>query len=353
MTRLFEFNREFPGSSPFLAAFRLGLERTGATGAGVLLAVSGGADSMAMLTGLQIIASELEISRIVVAHLNHRLRGHESDLDASFVEQTCAAAGLECVIESLPANELKSRAHGSLEESARTARYEFLRRTAEELRLSCIATAHHQQDQTETLLFSLLRGTGLQGLRGIPPVRDLSGHVRVIRPLLRIGRSAIQDFAHAEGVEYREDATNETGEFARNRIRMLMKLLPAEFAGQLESQLLSLSLQASATTDALDVAANRILKISVLESTPSVARIDRTGLLLWPEPMVRHALVVLWTRQKWPRQKMNAAHWCRLSQAALIGTPQRWSFPGGVWLSVSKSLMRLERVDPGMSLAGE
>jgi len=351
LTSLSEFNREFRDSSPFLAAFREGLARTGAHGAGVLLAVSGGADSMAMLAGLQMIATQFEIPRIAVAHLNHGLRGHESDLDACFVEQICAASGIHCVIEAVPANVLKGRAEGSLEESARTARYEFLSRTARDLQLPIIATAHHQQDQTETLLFNLLRGTGLRGLRGIPSVRSLSEQTRIIRPLLRIARSTILGFVHAEEVEFREDATNEAGEFARNRIRSLMKSLPGALASQLETQLLSLSRQAEATADALDAVADRILESSLLESGVSVARLDRTELQVWSEPLVRHALILLWTRQQWPRQRMNAAHWLRLSEAALTGSPQRWSFPGGVRLSVTRSLLRLERIDSAITPA--
>ncbi len=331
--------------SPFLSDLHQGLALTEVGGTGVLLAVSGGADSMAMLAGLRMLASEDEsrTPRFAVAHLNHGLRGSESDLDACFVERTCAAAGIDCVIESLPANALKSRAQGSLEESARTARYEFLLRTAMDLKLPRIATAHHQQDQTETILFNLMRGTGLRGLRGIPPVRTLTGQVRIVRPMLRIERSTILNFVQAERVQFREDASNETGEFARNRIRSLMKSLPGEFAARLEKLLLSLSLQAEATTDALDAVADRILNQSLLENNSSIARLDRAELQLWPEPLVRHTLIALWTLQQWPRQKMNTAHWMRLSQAALTGTPQRWSFPGGVQLSVSRSLVRLER----------
>lgn len=327
---------------PFLTDLRHSLTRLGTAEQGILIAVSGGADSMAILHGILKIAEEIDIRRIEVAHLNHGLRGSESDADAELVQYVCTSLGVPLTIESLAAGKLKANSRGSLEESARIARYEFLYRTAASQRLSLIATAHHQQDQVETLLFSLLRGTGLRGLCGIPESRLVSPEIRIIRPLLTISRAIVRHFIDRNGIAYRDDSSNNTAAFARNGIRQLMQAMPVEHSGFLEQRLLRLSQQALLTIRSMDLVAEVILSESLLEATADVVRLDRIRLSDWPEPLMRHALILQWTRQNWPRQQMNTAQWQRMSVAALTGKPRRWSFPDGVELSVHRTLLRLK-----------
>lgn len=324
-----------------MAGLRDGLAR-GKTGhQDILVAVSGGRDSMAMLHGIHELNKEIETCRIVVAHLNHGLRGSESDDDARLVERFCERIGIPCVIETLASNELKGRARGSLEESARIARYEFLQRTAQSERLPVIVTAHHQQDQVETILFSLLRGTGLRGLSGMPESRSLSGNVQVARPLLRIDRQAILEYVHDSAVEFREDSSNRSCEFARNRIRQLMTALPEVASERMATQLLELGDQARSMISTVDLIAARILAAAILEQSASGVRLDRRKLQSWPEPLVRNAFIVLWMRRNWPRQQMNTDQWHRLSGAVFSGKPKGWSLPGGVQLSVRKTTLSL------------
>ncbi len=308
---------------------------------GILLAVSGGADSMALFHGVLALAKRAGMGRVEVAHLNHALRGSESDADAEFVRQACLSAGVPFVVETLAAHVLQADSRGSLEESARTARYDFLQRTAVARNLSRIATAHHQQDQAETLLFSLLRGTGLRGLRGIPDVRLCCEGLHIIRPMLKIERTAVRQYLAESGIDCREDSSNATPEFARNRIRLMLKAMDSGQAGRLESSLLRLSHQASLTTQIMDQVAEKILKSSLLEVTETEVKLDRLPLMNWPEPLVRHALLLLWIRQHWPRQRMNAGQWQRLSDAAITGSPPRWSFPGGVRLNIRRKILHL------------
>ncbi len=329
---------------PFLAQLCEGLSRPKTAGQGLLLAVSGGADSMAMLQGTLSVADTFHFERIVVAHLNHGLRGDESDEDADFVRQVCLHAGVNHISEALPSDLLKHSTRGSLEEVARAARYDFLHRTALSQNLSMVATAHHQQDQTETVLFSLLRGTGFRGLSGIPEVRNLGSKVKIIRPMLRIEKDIVREYIRTNSVAYRDDSSNETAEFTRNRIRLLMKQLPSDQSRVMEAQLLELSKQATATLIAMDHAAEFILRGACQELSAETARLDRRKLLAWPEPLVRHSLILLWTQQHWPRQQMNTAQWQRLSAAAVSGTPRRWSFPGGVRLVIKRSMLVLERI---------
>lgn len=328
--------------SSFLTGLLEGLHQLVASGQGMLLAVSGGADSMAMLHGLLEIGGRSSLGRIAVAHLNHCLRGEESDEDARFVEETCSAFGIECLQERLVPGSLHVDSRGSLEEAARKARYEFLARAAKSLNLALILTAHHQQDQTETLVFNILRGTGLRGLAGIPECRELVSGVQVIRPMLKLSQTTIRDFVRHRGISFREDSSNATSQFTRNQIRQVLTSMPCEDSDSLGASLQALSDQAGRTMSVIDKLSVRILNNSVREERESYVRLDCRALTIWPEPFVRHALILQWTRKRWPRQQMNAAQWMRLSAAALTGEPRRWTFPGGISSSVRRGFLTLQ-----------
>ena len=175
----------------------------------VLLAVSGGMDSMVLTT--LCIKSGISIG---VAHFNHHLRGQESDYDAAFVEEFCKKHSLSCHIQDLDPNILKK---GNLQENARILRYKFLRQLADKYQYQYIATAHHADDQIETFFINLMRGSGLTGLSSIPAIRD-----NVIRPLLFADRKTIAEYCTQEKISYREDSSNETDHYLRNRIRHLV-----------------------------------------------------------------------------------------------------------------------------------
>lgn len=326
----------------FLTGLLSGLQRHGVSGQGMLLAVSGGADSMAMLHGLVEIGRQSALGRIAVAHLNHGLRGEESDEDARFVEETCSVPGVECVVERLIPGKLDVDSRGSLEESARKARYEFLARTSQSLNLPYILTAHHQQDQTETLVFNILRGTGLRGLCGIPEVRELAPGLQVVRPMLNLSPVVIRDFVRRRGIEFREDSSNNTSQFTRNQIRQILNSMPKEISGSLGDSLNALSDQAGHTMRAIDELSARILHVAVREESDRQIQLDCRELLRWPEPFVRHALILQWARKRWPRQQMTAAQWGRLSAAALTGVPRRWTFPGGITSIVRRKVLTLQ-----------
>ncbi|MEG1858099.1 MAG: tRNA lysidine(34) synthetase TilS [Pseudoflavonifractor sp.] len=182
-------------------------------GSVVLCAVSGGGDSMCLLALLKGMEAARGIT-VLAAHFNHRLRGADSDGDQIFVADWCRANGIPLYTGSGDvAAAAKARGQG-VEETARALRYAFLRSTAAAVHATRIATAHHADDNAETLLLNLLRGTGLQGLTGIPPRRG-----EVVRPLLTTPRSELAEYLAAQGIPHREDATNTDTSFARNRLR--------------------------------------------------------------------------------------------------------------------------------------
>jgi tRNA(Ile)-lysidine synthase len=185
----------------------------------VLAAVSGGADSTALLLCLHRLADELNIS-IAVAHLNHSIRGAEGDADQEFVRQLSLKLELPFFFEVIEIKKQAAEIKENLEQFARRTRYNFLRKTASMLNAQKIAVGHSLNDQAETVLFRLLRGSGIQGLSAIHPI--VGG--LVIRPLLNCTRAGIIEYLNQKGAPYREDSTNKDPGFTRNRIRQ--ELLP-------------------------------------------------------------------------------------------------------------------------------
>ena len=182
-------------------------------GARVLCAVSGGADSMCLLHLLK----SLELARgirVFAAHFEHGLRGEESLRDMAFVEDWCREQDIPCLAERGDTRALAAAEHLGLEEAARRLRYAFLERAAEHFGCDRIATAHTADDNAETVLFNLIRGSGSRGLAGIPPRRGT-----IVRPLLGTSRAQIEAYLEEHGVPHVEDSSNESLDFSRNRLR--------------------------------------------------------------------------------------------------------------------------------------
>lgn len=177
----------------------------------VVAGVSGGADSVAMLHWLVHFSG----CSVVVCHLNHSLRGAESDRDEQFVRALCAEWKIPCFVERADVRALAQEKGLTLEEAGRECRYAFFEKIRREQQAQKIATAHTLSDNVETLLLRLSRGTGLTGLCGIPAQRG-----RIIRPLLLCTRSEIEEYCREHGLSYVTDSTNLEGVYARNQIRL-------------------------------------------------------------------------------------------------------------------------------------
>ena len=187
-------------------------------GGTILCAVSGGRDSVCLLHYLHQLGESAGFS-VAAAHYNHQMRP-TAQRDEDFVRQLCGELGVAFYAEGRPVVET-ARAQGlGVEEMGRKLRYEFLERTACQVHADRIATAHHQGDQAETVLLNLLRGTGPEGLRGIPPIRG-----KLIRPLLNTPRSEIEAYLEEHQLGCVEDETNASPAFTRNRLRQ--QVLPA------------------------------------------------------------------------------------------------------------------------------
>lgn len=183
------------------------------TGDRVIVAVSGGADSVCLLKVLDKLKEELGISLFAV-HIHHGLRGEEADRDADWVREFCNSMNIECSVVHYNVKEYAGQHGLSVEEAGRLLRYETFEREAKEKGAARIAVAHHGDDNAETILHNLFRGSGLRGLGGIPPVRG-----KIVRPLLSVGRSEILEYLRKENQTFCEDSTNSCNEYTRNKLR--------------------------------------------------------------------------------------------------------------------------------------
>lgn len=179
----------------------------------VLCALSGGRDSMALLHALESL-QEIYGFTLCAAHFNHKLRGEESERDAAFVQGYCKSRTIPFLMGDGDVRRMAQERKLGIEDCARSMRYAFLEDAAGVLGASRIATAHHADDNLETMLLHLARGTGLRGLSGIAPLRG-----NIIRPLLNLPRAAIESYVAEHKIPFVEDSSNEDQSFARNRLR--------------------------------------------------------------------------------------------------------------------------------------
>jgi len=186
----------------------------------ICVAVSGGPDSVALLRLLYLLSGKYSL-HLTVAHLNHGLRGGESERDEIFVKELCESMGIPVKSRNVSITEIKKIEGGSIEDIGRRERYKFLNELSRMEDLNKIALGHNLNDQAETIVMRFLRGSGAEGLKGMLPVRE----ERYIRPLLEVRRNEIVTFLDKEGVQYVTDSSNRDSAYLRNRIRT--DLIPA------------------------------------------------------------------------------------------------------------------------------
>ena len=310
-------NRMTDGNAGFLRELASGLRRCRVDREGVLVAISGGADSVALLRGLVAVASDFGL-RLAAAHLDHGLRGEESRSDAEWTAELCDRLGVPCEIAHEDLSAFARAAGLGLEAAGRRRRYDFLSAAAERAGCGLVAAAHTADDQGETILHRIIRGTGLAGLRGMPRRRRLSASVELVRPLLEIRRSTVREWLETHGHGFREDSTNRDESYTRNRLRhRLIPLLESEFNPQAVAAILRLGHHAAEAEEALSTLARRLLDQALLDRSTDVCRLDCRVFAPQPSCLIREALRLLWDDLGWPLQAMGAEEWTRLAVLAL------------------------------------
>ncbi len=319
----------------------------------VLAAVSGGADSVAMLICLTRIISNFRGGlRIVIGHVNHHLRGAASDGDEHFVSKLAAAFGLECCTRSVDVKQHARAEHLSIETAARLLRVNELIDMAAQARCDAIATAHHMNDNAETLVHRLLRGTGLRGLAGIRPARTLKGDAgctTFISPLLSAKRDEILAYCTVNGIAWRHDHTNDDFAHTRNRIRhVLLPSIQSDASSDMVRLLHHLSQACQNLLTQIEQRAAILHSAAIKENSRRRVILDRFTLTSQPEAVVveliRRTLMELGIGLR----NMSEARYRALVQQAFSGCPRRLSLPNGLTASVNGSNLSFETTPPAV-----
>ena len=316
-----------------LPARRFLTEHFPAAGAALLCAVSGGMDSMCLLDTVLRWAAERD-ARVLAAHFNHQLRGAAADRDETFVREYCAAREVPFFAGRGETAALAARDGLSVEEAARRLRYAFLEETARR-EGAAVLTAHHADDNAETMLLNLCRGTGSAGL-GIPPVRG-----NVYRPFLALTRRELEEYAAARGLPHVEDETNGTDAAARNLLRHRVLPVLREINPRAAENMARAAGLLAADSAALDAAA--LALADTAWAGPEGLRLDWTALRAAPESVRGRAVRMLMERLCGRRRDLSAVH----VRAALELKPgASCALPYGMTAKNSGGALELFRLPP-------
>jgi tRNA(Ile)-lysidine synthase len=321
-----------------------------------VVAVSGGADSVALLCLLVELRQQQEVGPLCVAHVNHQLRGVASDADEVFVHklqqqlsaQTPGGLGWRCLRVDVVGEARRRRA--GLEATARQLRYAALAQVAAEWGASWVATGHTADDQAETVLHRLLRGTGLRGLAGIRPRRSLATGIELLRPLLAVPRQALRDYLQARGQDWREDASNQDRRLTRNRLRQeLLPLLVAQYNPALVPILCRLAAQAAEAQSLVEQLAQDLLRRAELPRAGEMIVLDARRLEESSTYLICEVFRCLWRREGWPSGALTFDDWQRAAAVARGQLPAV-DLAAGVRLRRCGVVVQVQRRPEGASL---
>lgn len=283
----------------------------------MIVAVSGGADSVALLHLLL----DAGYRNLIVTHFNHHLRGRSSDKDAAFVASLASSLNLPCDIGNGDVRRQASASKTSIETAARECRYSFLAETARKHRCRSVVLAHHADDQVETCLFNFLRGSGMAGLSGMKArsKRVIDGiTLELLRPLLGVTKEDLLGFLSERNIPFREDASNAVADASRNKLRL--KVLP------LIDELLGPSFRASVARNALLLADEEDL-LSSLALPMALHESLRVSVLRELHPALRRRVLHAWLRNQGIKEP-GFAEVERLSTLLDPSGPAKVNLPG-------------------------
>ena len=245
----------------------------------IVVGVSGGPDSITLLHILWRLKEELNIS-IISAHLNHGLRGKDAVTDEEFVKEFSYKLGIPVRTESVKVHDFAKSNNLTIEEAGRKLRYELYRKIAEETSSNKVAVGHNLDDQAETVLMRIIRGSGIDGIAGMPPVRNLTEKIKVIRPLIEISREEILKHLKNSKLEVRVDRTNFARTYFRNRVRLeLLPILEKKYNRNIKKNLVNLANIFSSENDFFSNNLTEILSAIIKEKTADEIVMNKNKLI--------------------------------------------------------------------------
>ncbi len=295
----------------------------------VLLAVSGGSDSVALLRAMKSLKTAGS-GQLLAVHFNHGLRGEGSDADEAFVVDLCRRLEVPCRLGHAPPTLRRRHGGEGLEAVARRGRYDFFRHSAARAGARYLVTGHTADDQVETILHHILRGTGIAGLAGMARCRALSEATTLIRPLLGMRRAELIGYLDQLNQRYQTDSSNVDTQLTRNCIRHeLLPLLAERFNPTIDEALLRLGTLAGQVQSVVDGLVEGVADQAV-DFQEVGASINVAIIADEPRYLVRELLIHVWRRRGWPLQSMGYAEWDEMAEMLLSGRPKKKMFPGGV-----------------------
>jgi tRNA(Ile)-lysidine synthase len=307
----------------------------------VVLAVSSGPDSVALLRAmLAVKARSGGPGELIVAHFNHAVRGTAADADQAWLESLCSRLDVPLVVGRAIQSAANQDQGNGWEAAARNARYRFLCETAEGRGARFVAVAHTSDDQVETVLHRILRGTGLEGLAGMPRYRHLTPSVTLVRPLLEQTRKQILQYLAAIGQDFRTDETNADTRWTRNRLRHeVLPLLRERFNSDVDQALLRLAAQAGEAHHAIvglaRPLAEECVSLERVRATPASTESSRLRIKCGrlegrPQSVVREVARIAWQQTGWPLQAMGFEQWQQLAELIANVRSPSINLPGNI-----------------------
>ena len=297
----------------------------------LVVGVSGGPDSVALLDFLVGYRTRHGIPQgdLVAGHVNHGLRGEESEEDAAFVEEVAGRLGVRFMTSRIDPVARQRERGESLEEAARKLRYAALRRMAVAAGCSRVAVAHTADDQAETILLRLIRGAGITGLSGMRPLRRLH-ELEVVRPLLTTTKRQVLEYLTRRGLTHREDSTNQTTDPRRNFVRL--ELLPRirRMNPSIQETLLRESALFAEVDSYLGAEAGRLLPNVVITRERGKIELDAAGLLLYPEVLRKYIFRYVLRELNEDILDLSTAHVSALHSLLTSRSGRSADFPMGI-----------------------
>lgn len=305
------------------------------------MGVSGGPDSVALLHALFVLRHELGLS-LHVAHFNHNWR-KSAVMDERFVRRLAGQWGLPCACASMPGRLV--RAATAREERGRAQRLRFFQRLAKKINARAIMLGHTQDDLVETVLMHILRGSGLQGMRGMLPHRRIQG-AYLIRPLLGVRKKDILAYLERNGIRYRQDPTNRQDQFLRNRIRLeLLPLLEKRYNPGIRGILANMADTAGLDYDYLEEQAKKIFgRMAKRAANSNAVRFNRAAFTRQPEAVKRMLIRLALERLQGSMNRLTLAHTREIEDAlSPTAVDSLVHLPGHLRVRVGKTGLEITR----------